>query len=482
MAILLQPESCPEATIHSARPQPRPQPRSIARGTRIGFLGIAAGNILVLLDGSILNVALPDVRRSLGASPGTLPWAVDAYTVVFAGLMLAAGAMSDRWGAGRVYRAALLGFGGVSLLCALAPNIGTLIAGRALLGAAAAGLVPSSLSLLAGLYPDPARRTKAIGAWASTTTLGLFAGPVLGGLLVSLDGWRLVFLVNPPIAFLGYLVARRLGGPAPGAGAARTTATAAARTKADYPGLLLSILGLGALTFALVDGGTAGWTHMVPLAAVLVAALVLSGLVLVERRVPAPALPGALLSLGRIRVALIGAVAANFAYYGQSYTITQWLQNHLHMSPLATGLSLLPTIAPMVFLPLYTGRLVARYSARPIIIIALFVDMLSGLVLVAAGAHVNLLIILAAQIVLVIGTTLAVPALVAEMSTSAPARLAATGQGALNTARQAGSALGVAVLGTVGAPQAVGMVLAAGTGFAFLFALSVRQPQRAEIE
>ncbi|ETK37481.1 MFS transporter, partial [Microbispora sp. ATCC PTA-5024] len=220
-----------------------------ARGPRTApaFAAVAAGNFLVLLDTSILNVALPDLRRDLQAPVAALPWAVDAYTVVFAGLLLASGSLADRWGPRRVYRVALAAFGLVSLLCAAAPGAGALIGARALLGVAAAGLVPASLAVLAALYPEPARRARAVGAWAAVTSLGLISGPVLGGVLVALGGWRLVFLVNPPVALLALLVSRGLpSGPA------------RAGRPVDRAGLALSVAGLGCLAFGLIGAGTEG--------------------------------------------------------------------------------------------------------------------------------------------------------------------------------------------------------------------------------
>lgn len=170
--------------------------------TGLRFAGIAAGNFMIALDATILNVALPDMRSDLHASAAQLPWAVDAYTVVLAGLMPAAGSIADRWGPRRVYRVALAGFVLFSLLCALAPNAGVLIAGRALLGVPAAGLAPASMALLAALFPDADQRSRRIGASVAITGIGVVGGPVLSGALVALGGWRLVFLVNIPIALL----------------------------------------------------------------------------------------------------------------------------------------------------------------------------------------------------------------------------------------------------------------------------------------
>lgn len=453
----------PTATTGNARTEPEPQTApTIAGGRglsrRTAFVGLTVGNFLVLLDASILNVALPDVRLRLHASAAALPWTVDAYTVVFAGLMLASGAVADRWGARRVYRTALAAFAFFSVLCASAPNAGTLIGARALLGGAAAGLVPASIALLAGLYADPRARSKAIGAWAGLCCLGLVAGPVLGGALVALGGWRLVFLVNPPIALAAWGVARGLDGSA-----------AAHRERGfDGAGLVLSTAGLGALTYGLVAAGTSGWTRAEPLASLGIAAVCFLALALAERRAAEPVLPPELLRLGRVRGDLIAAVAANFVFYGLLFSLTLWLENERGLSPVMTGVAFLPMMLPMCVLPLLTGRLVHRFGARPLILVSLAADIAVGGILALVGPHSPLAVVIAAQVVMAVGTTLAIPGITADMAVATPRRFAATGQGALNAARQAGSALGVALLGTLGTVHATGLVMGAGAAVALV--------------
>ncbi|MEU5300891.1 MFS transporter [Streptomyces noursei] len=420
--------------------------------SRLAFAGIAAGNLLVLLDTTVLNVALPDLRRALHPAAAALPWAVDAYTVVFAGLLLAAGVFADRWGARRMYVGALSGFAVLSVLCAAAPGADALIAGRALLGAAGAGLVPASLALLIALYPDPARRTRAIGVWTALSGLGAAAGPVLGGGLVELGGWRLVFLVNPPIALAALLLARRLPAPAP-------RAASAAPRALDRSGLLLSTGALGALTFGLVQAGIEGWSAPSawgPLAAAVVAFVALAA---VERRVAAPVLPPALLALPRVRTAMLAAAVSCFAYFGGMYLLALWLQRTYALSPPAAGLACLPLTFPVCVMPFFTGRLVARHGARPVLLAGMAATALAGGLLLLAGGRPPLPLLVVAELALAAAGTLSIPGAAAAMAVEAPAELAATAQGALNGIRQAGSALGVAVLGTLGGPRDAGAVL-----------------------
>ncbi|MEU6747039.1 MFS transporter [Spirillospora sp. NPDC046719] len=418
------------------------------RGAPLRFAGIAAGNFMIAMDATILNVALPDMRRDLHAPAAALPWAVDAYTVVLAGLMLASGSVADRWGPRRVYRAALGAFAAVALLCAAAPGAGLLVAGRALLGVPAAGLVPASMALLAALYPDRDERSRRIGALVSITGLGIVAGPVLGGALVSLAGWRLVFLVNVPVAGLALAASGGLSGHR--SGTARPI---------DRTGLLLSVAGLTALTFGLVDAGTSGWLRVPPAVALLAALAAVAVLPATQRRAASPVLPPALMALPRVRVDLVVAVASQLVYYGLLFTLTQWMVDARGLTPLQTGLAFLPMTVPVAFVPMVTGRLVVRFGARRVMLAGMAMDVLGGLVLAGGGA--SLWTVFAVQVLIGTGSPLAIPACIADMSAAVPLRLAATGQGALNAARQTGTALGVAVFGTLGTLTATGSVLVA---------------------
>jgi DHA2 family methylenomycin A resistance protein-like MFS transporter len=439
-----------EAAPHTAGPT---RPLAAARTTRAkaAFAGIVAGNFMVLLDATILNVALPDLKAHLHASAAALPWTVDAYTVVFAGLMLAAGATADRFGARRVYQSAVALFGLISLLCALAPNAAGLIAGRVFLGAAAAGMVPASLALLAGLYPDTKERMKAVGAWAALSGIGLAVGPVLGGALVAAGGWRLVFVVNPPLALVSWFLVRSL-----------TSHPAEQRKKFDVPGLALFTVALCALTYGLVEAGTRGWGTPTALAALVIAALAAVAVALVERRAETPVLPPELLRLARVRTNLVTAVAANYIFYGLLYTLTLWFEDTRNLSPAMTGVAFLPMMVPICTLPFFTSRLAHRFGARPMVLAAMVVNLGVGAILFTVGPHTSLAVVTVAQILMAVATTMTIPSITADMAVATPRLLAATGQGALNAARQTGSALGVAILGTLSGMHAAGIAMAAG--------------------
>ncbi|MBC2867092.1 MFS transporter [Streptomyces mexicanus] len=428
-------------TLASPRATGAARPRTALR-----FAGLAAGNFMITLDATVLNVALPDLRADLHAPAAALPWAVDAYTVVLAGLMLASGSIADRWGPRRVYQVALAGFAVFSLACALAPNVGTLIAGRALLGVPAAGLVPASMALLAALCPTPDERSRKVGVLVAISGLGIAAGPVVGGALVAVGGWRTVFLLNLPIALLALVASRGLD------------ARAGTPRPLDRLGLLLSVIGLVALTFGLIEAGTGGWLRPLPLAALLVAVAAVAVFPAAQRRAAAPVLPSALLALKRVRVDLVAAVSAQLIYYGLLFALAQWMITTRGDSAAEAGLAFLPMTVPVAFVPLLTGRLVVRFGAHRMMCAGLTLDLLGGLLLVVGGS--SSWTILAVQLLVGAGSPMVIPAFIADMSAAVPLELAATGQGALNAARQTGTALGVAVFGTLATLPAHGCVLA----------------------
>jgi len=425
------------------------------------FFGITIGLLLVNFDATVLNVALPRIGADLHSSAAALPWTADAYTVVVSGLLLAAGALADRLGSRRVFRGALITFAVFSVLCALAPNAGTLIAGRALLGLSAAGLMPASLALLRVLYPDPARRVRAVGSWAAVTTLGLSAGPGLGGLLLGIDSpdaWRLIFLVNPPFALLGFLLIRGIGEPERGP----------AHVQIDLAGLLLSISGLGCATFGLIESSSAGWMNPTVIIAFVISIASFVALAFVERRAPAPALPPVLFSLARVRMALGSALLTNFLWYGLWFLLAIWLQTVRHLSPLETGLFFVPAALPCSMVPPFTARAVARFGPRPLLITGFAMYLAAAVLFVAVGTRAPLWVYIVGALLFSLAAVQVVPSITAELSLSAPARYAATGQGALYAARQAGSALGVAVVSAVGVTNLRGaaVVLLVGAALA----------------
>jgi DHA2 family methylenomycin A resistance protein-like MFS transporter len=399
--------------------------------------------IIVQLDVTIVNVALPQIGQQLGADISALQWVVDAYTLGFAVLLLAAGTMGDRFGPERVFLSGLAWFAASSIACALAPTVLALNMARACQGIGAALLVPSSLAILNTAYAhDKQQLAKAIGWWTAAGGVSIAAGPVLGGLLIATAGWRSIFWVNVPICIAGYALARAVVPQMGGQGRARSF---------DVAGQLLSVLALTGFIAAIIEVQPLGWSHAVVQAGFLCALICGGAFLLVEHRRAEPMLP---LSLFRSRgfsgAVLFGALL-NFAYYGVIFVLSFYLQKVRQFSAIQTGLIFLPLTATFIFSNIASGQMSARTGLRlPMVLGSLIgacgyallgmfgishsasvLDMLPGLVLIPAGMG------------------LAVPAMTTSILGSVERHLAGTASAVLNAARQVGGAAGVAVFGAM---------------------------------
>ncbi|WP_129841164.1 MFS transporter [Streptomyces sp. RFCAC02] len=403
------------------------------RGTAL--FGIALGYFMVLLDTTVLSVAEPDLADSLHTSMAGLQWAVTGYTVVFAALLLTAGAVADRLGADRVFRVGVAAFALVSLLCACAPGTVSLAVLRAVLGAAAAACVPSSLALIGRLYPDRAAYARAVATWAAVSGAAVAAGPPVGGVLVGAFGWRAVFLVNVPLGAVVLALTLGRGLPRCPRGDRRI----------DVPAQLAACAALALVTDGVVAAGGQHWPHAAAsLAAGLVAGAVFAAL---ERRSAAPVLDPGLLGAAGARAGLASGAAVNFTLTGGLFVLPLLLEDRAY-GPAATGLALLPLTLPFALNPPLTGRIVAASGPRG--------PVLGGLVLLAAGTALLGGALgtgapygwLAAGLLLTgLGVSFALPALVAAVVGAAPAGSAGAAGGLVNAVRQVGATLGVALMG-----------------------------------
>ena len=396
---------------------PGPVPR---RGAMLAIL--CAGMFLVLLDVTIVNVALPGIGRALGTGLPGLQGVVDGYAVAIAGLLLGGGALGDRMGHRRVTVAGLALFGAASLACGAAPGAGPLVAARVAQGAGAALLLPGGLALITLLYPGRAEQARALGIWAGVSSTALPAGPLLGGLLVDTAGWRWIFLLNVPIA-------------AAAVAGVLAVVREPRRQRRDAPldraGTALAPLVLGGLV----------WTVIA--AAAFAAA---------ERRAAAPMFPGGLLRVPAFLGANAIALIMNLVSNGMLFVATLRLQQAGHRPALAAGAMLLPMAVPLVLLAPVSGRLTARFGTRVPLGAGTAVAAAGSLSLLAAGPGGGYAALLPALLAIGIGDGLIVTAVVAAAMRAAPPAHAGLAGGVNNTARQAGTALGVAVYGAVAGP------------------------------
>ncbi|MFC6880886.1 MFS transporter [Actinomadura yumaensis] len=422
------------------------------RGLTLAVL--CAGMFLVLLDVTIVNVALPGIGAALGTGLPGLQGVVDGYAVAIAGLLLGGGALGDRIGHRRMALAGLGLFGAASLGCGLAPGPEALIAARVAQGAGAALLLPGSLAVITAIYPGRAEQARALGVWAGVSSTALPAGPLLGGVLVDSAGWRWIFLLNVPIVALAVAGVLAFVHEPARSGASGTTAAraggAAGRPPLDRAGMALAPLALGSLVWTVIAAGHGQRGTAVAAGAAAAAAAV--ALVAAERRAAAPLLPGAVLRapafLGANGVALIMNLVTN----GTLFVLTLQLQQVEHRSALAAGALLLPMAVPLALVAPVSGRLAARFGTSAPIGAGVVVAGAGAFGLLAVGPDGSYAALLPVMVGIGVGDGLIVSAVVAAAMRSAPPGRAGLAGGFNNTARQVGTALGVAVYGAIAGP------------------------------
>ncbi|POX40698.1 MFS transporter [Streptomyces sp. Ru73] len=404
---------------------------------------LCAGMFLVLLDVTVVNVALPGIGRALGTGLPGLQGVVDGYAVAVAGLLLGGGAIGDRIGHRRLVLIGFTLFAVASLACGLAPGATALVAARVVQGAGAALLLPGSMAMITTWYPGRAEQARALGTWAAVSSTALPAGPVLGGLVVDGVGWRWLFLLNVPLAGLAaVLVAVLVREPA----GQRTAAPL------DLPGLVLAPVALGAGVWTAICAGHGQVRGAV--AAAVTAVLAGVALTAVERRATAPLLPRDLLARPDARRANTVCLIMNLVTNGTLFVVTLLLQQVHGYSARTAGLMLLPLALPLVLLAPVSGRLTARYGPGPVVTAGIGCAVAGALGLLAAGSGGGYPLLLPALVGLGVGDGLLTTAAVSVAMGDAPADRKGVAGGANNTARQAGTALGVALYGAISGPAA----------------------------
>ncbi|WP_410570140.1 MFS transporter [Amycolatopsis sp. cmx-4-61] len=406
------------------------------------LLTMCAGMFLVQLDVTVVNVALPAIGADLHGGLAAQQWVVDGYSVTLAAFLLTGGALGDVQGHRRVVLTGFALFGTASAVCGLAATAPLLVVARAVQGLGAALLLPGTLAVITNAHPERAQRARALGIWAGISALALAAGPVLGGAVVSTVGWRPVFWLNVPVVLAAAFATRRVvprGERVPG-------------RRIDVAGVATAAPALGAGVYAVI-------ARSVPAAVVAVVAL--AAFLVLERRSPEPMLP---LDIARRTLpATFVSAAMNFVGIGTILVLTLYLQGVRHASAFEAGLEVLPLFGPLSVLAPVAGRLVARFGPRPLMVAGLALGALGMLNLVLLDGNSGYPALLPTLLGLGVGMGLLTTAVVTAAVSDIPAGRAGVAGGINNTARQAGGALGVAVLGAVsgsGLP-AVGVIAAA---------------------
>ncbi len=409
---------------------------------------MCVGYFLVLLDVTIVNVALPKISSGLGASVSGLQWVVDGYALALAALMLGGGTVGDLRGHKRIVLAGLALFGLASLGCGLAPTTVVLVAFRVIQGFGAALMLPGTLAVITRAYPESREQAKAIGVWAGIGSVALAAGPLLGGMLTQLVSWRAVFFVNVPIVVVAIVVAARV---------VRESADTQSR-RLDLAGIVLGGLTLAVVTFAFIQTGRSGLGAAV--VAVIVLAVVLAvAFVAVERSREQPMLPLGLFRRRGFTTANSVAAAMNLATLGLLFVLTLYLQDVLHHSALVAGLALLPLFLPLSVIAPLGGRITARVGPRWPMAFGLLLAAAGVALLAPLGARSSYLALLPALLLWGIGLGVLTPAVVAAAIRAVPSDRAGLASAVNNSARQAAGAIGIAAFGALaGAPTGSGFL------------------------
>ncbi|HEY2063362.1 MAG TPA: MFS transporter [Amycolatopsis sp.] len=413
-------------------------PRS-TRAATYALFSVCLGYFMVLLDGSALNIALPSIQQDVHGSLATLQWLVNIYTIPLACLLLSAGVLADRAGSRRVFMIALAGFVLMSLACALSVDARMLIICRALQGISAAGVLPTTLAIIARSYPVLADRAKAITAWGATGGIALVLGPIGGGWLTQSLGWRAIFLVNVPVGLLALGLSFRY---------AKETER---RVVASYDvlGQVTAIAGLGLTVAALIEGGARGWGDRVTLLLGAGGILALALFGFVENRVKSPMLPFQMFRAPAFTAAVVAGFAYQFGAFGLQFVVAIFVEEAWGYSPVRAGLLLLPFA---ILLTIGTSLLNRRWKARGmrwLLVNGALVATAGTLACLAASGPSSWPALAIGFAFTGLGGGILAPSINGAALAEVDSQFAGLASGVLNTFRQMGLAIGVAVLGAV---------------------------------
>lgn len=416
----------------------------MAERKRLILLLACLGNFMVVLDVAVVNVALPAMRADLGFSATGLQWVVNAYTLTYAGFLLLGGRTADLFGRRRMFLIALLVFTAASLVCGLAPTAGTLIAARAVQGLGAAILAPVTLTIVTMTFTQPRERAYALGWWGASLASGGAVGVLIGGILTDLLSWRWIFLINLPVGVLGVIAARAL----------LTESRADTRNRSlDLGGAVTVTLGLTALVYGVVESNVNGWTSPWTLVPLIASVVLLAAFAFIELKVAtAPIAPLRIFRSRALTAANIAMFCVGGSMFAMWYFVSLYLQEVLGQSPLIAGLSFIPAALAIIVASQVAGRLVARTGPRPLLVIAgvmISVALFWMSRLSADGSYLH--DILGPILLVSVGLGLSFPPGTWAATAGVAPQEAGLASGLINSNRQIGGAVGLAVLATIAA-------------------------------
>ena len=395
--------------------------------------------LIIVMDNTILNVAIPSLMRDLDASNSDIQWIIDAYTLVFAGLLLTAGTLSDRFGRKGALQVGIVVFAVGSILAAMAGSTAHLVASRAFMGIGGALIMPSTLSILTNVFRDPRERGRAIAIWAGFSGLAVALGPVTGGLLLEHFSWSAVFWVNIPVGVialgLGAWLVPTSGDPNQG--------------RLDVVGALASIVALGSLLFGIIEGPVRGWTDSVVLIAFAVGAVTVAFFVTWELHVADPMLDMRFFSNPRFSAANGAITMTFFALFGSMFLMTQYWQLVHGYSPLGAGVRLLPYAGTMMITAPLSARIVEGVGTKRVITTGLLTIAAALFTLSFIEVETPYPLVITVFCVMAVGMGMTMAPATESVMGSLPRHKAGVGSAVNDTTRQVGGALGVAIIGSV---------------------------------
>ena len=412
----------------------------MAASTRLTLIAAILGSSIVFIDGTVVNVALPPIQHELGGGLAAQQWVVDAYLLTLGSLILVGGSLGDIFGEVRVFRLGVGWFGLASVLCAFAPNVDTLIVFRGLQGIAGALLTPASLAVITSTFTGT-ERGAAIGTWTAWSGISTVVGPLLGGWLIGISSWRVIFFLNVPIAILTLAISARMA----------HHESRREGVRVDYVGGTLCVVGLGAIVFGFIEQPAHGWSAMI-LASLLGGAAALAAFVIWERKEPQPMLPLRLFRLRNFSVTNVETFAVYGGLSAFSFFLVVFLQQLAGYSPFRAGLTTLPVTMVMFALSRYAGRFSMRVGPRWFMAIGPVVAGASTIVLARLPTHVNYWRDLLPPLLgFSVGLSCTVAPLTTTVLSDAGASDAGVASGVNNAVARVAGLIAIAVIGIVAA-------------------------------
>lgn len=398
--------------------------------------------VVAQLDVSIVNIALPEIAKTFNADMSILQWVIDAYALAFAVLMLSAGNLSDLFGARHVFQYGMLIFGAASIGCGFAGTASMLIVWRVVQGVGAATMIPSSLAILNQRFAHmPDIRARAVSLWTAAGSAAIAAGPIAGGIIISVSNWRYIFFVNAPLCIAGMLLTLKLP----------KNELPVVKRRIDFPGTIAWMVAITSLTGTLIEGPKLGITHPLIYGGCILSLVALIIFIILEKKGSHPMLPLYLFHSGSFNVLLLLGALLNGFYYGTVFILSLYLQNVLHYPSLTAGFAFLPLTIGFVISNLVSGRIINQYGIRKPILVGLLMFAMGFAGLLLADEQTPYWQLFLPFLVIPMGMGLAVPSMTTGILSSVDKKLSGTASAALNTVRQAAGATGVAILGAAAA-------------------------------